>query len=288
MSEIRDPGLLGASQNDALRHPLGHGRMSKEEEFALIEDWRENGNRQAFNKVYLTNMNLVHSLARLYRQVRVNREDLIQEGMVGLAEAIKAIDTKEGVPLGSYASKWIRASFRHYILKHHHIVPFAGTQAQRKLFFKLPQHIPVGRKLTDSERCVVAEKLKTTPDQIRLVEERLKITQASMHHSDPGENFMTDGSEVMPVIDESEGPEELVIKYLDHEKQKIRFAETLEEMEPRQRELIQRRYLIEEGEKRPPHSEFCKEFGISREGVRQIEEKAFKRMKSLFKKEVGK
>lgn len=285
MNDFVEPVSPGSNRDEFYRKASDFDRLTKAEEFELIKDWQKTGNKKAFSQVYLANTKLVYSLARLYRQIPVSRDDLIQEGMVGLAEAINSFDTSEGVPLGSYASQWIRSAFRRYILKNHHIVPFAGTPKQRKLFFKLPQHIPVGRKLTKEERTLVAEKLETTPDQISLIEDRLKITQASLHHNEPDDDFATDGSEVMPVVDESEGPEDLVLSRLEHEKQKARFKRRLYKLTKQERELIYKRYLIEDGEKRPTLKEFSEAFGVTGERVRQIEAKAFKRMESLFKRE---
>lgn len=262
-------------------------RLSSSEEFALIEQWKETGNQKAFDKVYLANAGLVYSLVRLYSQVHVSKEDLIQEGMVGLAESIKAIDTSKGVPLGTYAAQWIKAAMRNYILANHGIVKTATTAAQRKLFFGLRQHLPLEGRLSNADRERLAEKLNVQVSDIRDMEDRFKVTESSVHHTDPGEEFVNDGKEALPLADESEGPEELVFSHIEHEKQKERFKKRLYKLSKQQRELIYKRYLIEDGEKRPTHKEFTESFGVSRERVRQIEAKAFERMKSLFKKEVA-
>lgn len=288
MNEYKEPVSPGGNQDEFLRRSLKAPRLTTDEEFSLIEDWQRNGNTQSFNKVYLGNTKLVYKLARLYKQVPVSKEDLIQEGMVGLAEAIKAIKTSEGVPLGAYAAWWIKAAFRSYILAHHSAIAVKGTQAQKSLFFSLPQHLPSNRRLTEAEREIVAKKLKVSINDIFDMEERFRSTQRSVHHTDPGEDFATDGTEELPLVDETEGPEDLVLNQMEHAKQKIRFQKRLKKLDSQQRALIQKRYLlVGDGEKKPPHREFCEEFGVSRERVRQIEEKAMKRMKSLFRNEVS-
>lgn len=286
MNEFREPMSPGTSHDDFLRRSSSAARLTKDEEFALIEDWKKTGNKQSFNRVYLANTKLVYKLAKLYRQVPVGKEDLIQEGMVGLAEAIKGIDTSKGVPLGAYASRWIKAAFRSYILKNHGVMSVTGTQAQKDLFFSLPKNLPVNRRMSSEERKSVAKKLKVTEIDILNMEDRFRTTQASVHHTDPGDDFVSDGSEALPLTDESEGPEDMVLNQMEYDKQKQRFKKRLYKLDPKQRALIQKRYLIAEGERRPTHQEFCEEFGVSRERVRQIEVKALKRMKSLFKKEL--
>ena len=117
-----------------LRH---HAPISREEEHALAVRWREEGDVEAARQLVLSNLRLVVKIAMEYRRAWTNTLDLIQEGNVGLLEAVQRYDPYQGVKLSSYAVYWIRAYILKYILDNMLSVRRGTTRASRKLFFRL-------------------------------------------------------------------------------------------------------------------------------------------------------
>src|SRR5438128_12649694 len=111
--------------------------LSREEEHELAVRWHEEGDRQAAWKLVTSNLRLVVLVAREYQRALHNLLDLVQEGNVGLLEAIKNFDPYRGIRFPSYAVWWIRAYIIRYIMNNWRMVKVGTTQAQRKLFFNL-------------------------------------------------------------------------------------------------------------------------------------------------------
>src|SRR5438067_5174279 len=126
---------------DALQRYLAEIRripiLSREEEHALALRWREQGDRQAAWKLVTSNLRLVVLVAREYQRALHNLLDLIQEGNVGLMEAVKNFDPYRGIRFPSYAVWWVRAYIYRYLINNWRLVKIGTTQAQRKLFFNL-------------------------------------------------------------------------------------------------------------------------------------------------------
>src|SRR5919106_4513591 len=127
----RDP--LAAYMAEVNRHPL----LSREEEHALAVRFRQTGDFQAAYQLVAANLRLVVKLAHEYHRNPLSLLDLIQEGNIGLMQAVKKYDPYKGVKLSSYASWWIRAYILRFILNNWRLVKVGTTQAQRKLFFNL-------------------------------------------------------------------------------------------------------------------------------------------------------
>ena len=115
------------------RHPL----LDADEEHALAVLWKEDGDREAARKLVSANLRLVVSIARRYERAFRNLLDLVQEGNIGLLEALKNFDPYRGVRFPSYAVWWIRAYVIRYVMNNWRQVKLGTTQAQRKLFFLL-------------------------------------------------------------------------------------------------------------------------------------------------------
>ena len=127
----RDP--LAVYMRDVQRYPL----LSKDEEHDLAVRFFEEDDLEAAKRLVTSNLRLVVKIAYDYRQAYKNILDLVQEGNIGLMQAVKKYDPYKGVKLSSYAAWWIRAYILRYILNNHRLVKVGTTQAQRKLFFNL-------------------------------------------------------------------------------------------------------------------------------------------------------
>ena len=155
---------LQVYMREVQQHPL----LTAEEEHQLAVEYEQTGNVEAAAKLVTSNLRLVVKLAYEYRRAYRNMMDLIQEGNIGLMQAVKRYDPYRGVKLSSYAAWWIRAYMLRYILNNHRMVKIGTTQAQRKLFFNLakekarltamgiePTHDEIAKSLNVEEKDVV-------------------------------------------------------------------------------------------------------------------------------------
>ena len=202
------------------------------------------------------------------------QEDLIQEGTVGLMKAVSRFDPEMGVRLVSFAVHWIRAAIHEYILQNWRVVKVATTKAQRKLFFNLR-----GRKkrlgwLNQAEVEDIAADLSVKPQEVLEMEKRLHAHDAAFDASDDDEEgtFAPAGY----LSDERLDPSELV----EAEEWEAHTAQCLESglatLDERSRLIVTRRWV---DEPKATLHELAAELGVSAERVRQLEAKAFKKLR---------
>ena len=257
-----------------LRH---HAPISREEEHELAVRWVEEGDVEAARQLVLANLRLVVKIAMGYRRAWANTLDLIQEGNVGLMEAVQRYDPYVGVKLSSYAVYWIRACILKFILDNMRSVRMGTTRAQRKLFFRLNKE---KRQLElegfEVEPKLLAERLDVSEDDVRTMEATLSRPDLSMdmpaHRDEPGgttygDNFATEGGSV----EQSVGDAEMQHVFMEHVES---FAEKLS---PRDTRILRARLLAD-----PPLTlaELGTEFGVSRERVRQLEARLLRKMRA--------
>ena len=258
------------------RYPL----LSREEERRWAVEYKESGSVEAAYKLVTSNLRLVVMIAREYQRAFRNLLDLIQEGNVGLMEAVKNFDPYRGVRFPSYAVWWIRAYIIRYIMNNWRMVKIGTTQAQRKLFFNLQKEkdklevegFTPGPKL-------LAQRLDVKESEVIEMDQRLSHRDLStdVPLGDDGEVTM-----LHFLADQKPGPEEHLAetehRRLLNEKME-RFAEGLKDKEL---VIFRQRLLTEE-----PLTlrEIGHKYGISRERVRQIEERLKKKLKAYLTKE---
>ncbi len=259
------------------RFPL----LSREEEHRLAVEYKEYGNLEAAYKLVTANLRLVVMIAREYQRAFKNLLDLIQEGNMGLMEAVKNFDPYRGVRFPSYAVWWIRAYIIRYIMNDWRMVKIGTTQAQRKLFFNLQKE----KEKIESEGLtpgpkLLAQRLNVKEDEVIEMEQRLASRDLSVDVP------MSDDSEATLLHflpDEKQNPEERFAesqyRQLISEKMEL-FAKTLKDKEL----AIYRERLL--NEEPLTLREIGETYGISRERVRQIEERVKKKLKSFLDKEL--
>lgn len=248
-----------------LRH---HAPISREEEHELAVRWVEEGDLDAARHLVLANLRLVVKIAMEYRRAWTNTLDLIQEGNVGLMEAVQRFDPYQGVKLSSYAAYWIRAYILKYILDNMRSVRMGTTRAQRKLFFRLNREKRELERLGyEVEPRLLAERLDVTEADVIEMEGRLAHPDLSMDAplrrdesggATYGDN-VADGDKSAEV---EVGDTELHEVFHEHIE---RFAEKLGE---RDLQILRERILAEEPR---TLADMGREFGVSRERVRQLE-----------------
>jgi RNA polymerase sigma-32 factor len=256
------------------RFPL----LSREEEHELAVQYKEYGDLEAAYKLVTANLRLVVMIAREYQKAFKNLLDLIQEGNMGLMEAVKNFDPYRGVRFPSYAVWWIRAYMIRYIMNDWRMVKIGTTQAQRKLFFNLQKEkekieaegLTAGPKL-------LAQRLNVKEDEVVEMEQRLASRDLSVDVpvGDDDETTMLNFLQ-----DTKQTPEEEVAdtQYRELLRDKMeQFAKGLKDKEL----VIYRERLLNED----PLTlrEIGDKYGISRERVRQIEERVKKKLKSYLK-----
>ena len=262
-----------------LRH---HAPISREEEHDLAVRWHEEGDVEAARRMVLSNLRLVVKIAMEYRRAWTNTLDLIQEGNVGLMEAVQRFDPYKGVKLSSYGVYWIRAYILKYILDNMRSVRMGTTRAQRKLFFRLNREKrELERQGYEVEPKLLAERLEVTEDDVIDMEARLSQPDVSMAAPTlRGEGDATFG-DFLPApgdtAEENVGRSEL--QEVFNENVRL-FAKDLGD---RDRQILDQRVLAE-----TPRTlaEMGEEFGVSRERVRQVEAKLLSRLRAFMKEKM--
>jgi RNA polymerase sigma-32 factor len=259
------------------RFPL----LTREEEHRLAVEYKEYGNLEAAYALVTANLRLVVMIAREYQKAFKNLLDLIQEGNMGLMEAVKNFDPYRGVRFPSYAVWWIRAYMIRYIMNDWRMVKIGTTQAQRKLFFNLQKEKEKleAEGLTPGPK-LLAQRLNVKEDEVVEMEQRLAHRDLSVDVP------LVEGEEATMLNflpDEKQSPEEQFAdaqyRQLLREKMEL-FAKTLKDKEL----VIYRERLL--NEEPITLREIGDKYGISRERVRQIEERVKKKLKNYLSKEL--
>ena len=280
---VADPKAPGVSQASALTAYMSqlrhHAPITREEEHELALRWAEEGDVEAAKQLVLANLRLVVKIAMEYRRAWTNTLDLIQEGNVGLAEAVQRFDPHQGVKLSSYGVYWIRAYILKYILDNMRSVRLGTTRASRKLFFRLNKEKRELERLGfEAEPKLLAERLDVTEDDVIDMEARLSRPDVSFDaplRSDEGDG-MTFGDRMIAPGMSSEavvGGQELREVFLG------RIADFAESLSERDLQILNERILADEPR---TLADLGTEFEVSRERVRQLEAKLVKRLRGYM------
>ena len=249
--------------------------LTKEEEIELAIRYREKKDQEAGQKLILSNLRLVVKIAMdFHRYWMKNLMDLIQEGNVGLMQAIRKFDPHKGIKFSYYASFWIKAYILKFIMENWKLVKIGTTQAQRKLFFNLTKE--KDRLLSlgyDPEPRLLAERLDVKKDEIIEMAQRLGGWEVSLD-APIKEDAKQDYSSFL------RSPEIGADELLSVRERKELLREKLEEyrntLSEKQRDIFDNRILAENP---LTLQELGDKYSISRERVRQIQEKILKKAK---------
>jgi RNA polymerase sigma-32 factor len=256
--------------------------LTKEEEHQLALTYRENKDPDAVYKLITSNLRLVVKIAfEFHRAWVMNLLDLIQEGNIGLMQAVKKFDPYRGVRLSSYASFWIRAYILRFILDNWRLVKIGTTQAQRRLFFNLQKEKTKLEALGYSaEPKKLAEAIGVKEKEVIQMDQRMSSWEASLDAPmrDDAERSLMD---FLPASKELiDGKlEDNEIKSILYEKLKD-FKKTLKDKELY---IYQNRILAENP---ATLQEIGDKYGITRERTRQIEERLLRKIKDFLKEEI--
>jgi RNA polymerase sigma-32 factor len=250
----------------------------------LAVRYREHGDVDAARQLVTSNLRLVVKIAYDYRRAYRNVMDLIQEGNIGLMQAVKKYDPYKGVKLSSYAAWWIRAYILRFILNNWRLVKLGTTQAQRKLFFNLNKEkarlSAMGIEPTPES---IAKSLDVSVDDVTSMDRRLSAGEMSLDTPVSGDESKSQSRvDLMPAlggrVDELLADEELGRMLHD---EMHRFGETLKGKE---HQIFYERLVADD-----PRTlqELGTDFGVSRERVRQLEKRLQDRLKKYLEERLG-
>lgn len=253
--------------------------LSAEEEYALAVKFKKENDLEAARQLVVSHLRLVASIARGYMGYGLPQADLIQEGNIGLMKAVKRFDPDRGVRLVSFAMHWIKAEMHEYIVRNWRLVKIATTKAQRKLFFNLRSMRTGLNTLQPAEVAHIAKELNVKPEEVLEMEARLNGHEISLeadHDDDNDEHY----SPIAYLQDESLEPSDALQAKQAEIAETTGLAHALQSLDERSRRVVEARWLQEAGGQ--TLHELADEFGVSAERIRQIEQKAMQKMKTLM------
>ena len=254
--------------------------LTQEEEVKLARDLREKNDLGAAQKMVLSHLRLVVSIARGYLGYGLPHADLIQEGNIGLMKAVKRFDPAQNVRLVSYAMHWIKAEIHEYILKNWRLVKVATTKAQRKLFFNLRSHKEGLDAMTPAQVEALAKTLDVKREEVIEMETRLSGRDIALESptDDDDDKF----APIAYLSSESSEPTR-VIEAKQYDRMQSEGLETaLSKLDDRSRRIVEARWLANDDGSGATLHELADEFGVSAERIRQIEAVALKKMKTAL------
>jgi RNA polymerase sigma-32 factor len=269
---LSNEGGLSAYLEQIKKFPM----LAAEEEYMLAKNWKTTGNVKAAEKLVTSHLRLVAKIAMGYRGYGLPVNEMISEGNVGLMQAVKKFEPEKGFRLATYAMWWIRASIQEYILRSWSLVKIGTTTAQKKLFFNLKK---IKNKIAPQSEGDLR------PEHVNEIANKLDVKEhevISMNRRLSGKEFSLNAQ---VGEDGDEWQDWLVDKELDHD---LKFAHQ-EEMRQRQSLLKDSIKILNEREREILYSrrlndkpttleDLSKKYKVSRERVRQIENKAFEKL----------
>jgi RNA polymerase sigma-32 factor len=267
-------GSLDAYLERVSRIPV----LSREDERALAERFRSEGDLEAARELVLSHLRFVVHIARGYSGYGLPIGDLIQEGNVGLMKAVKRFDPSMNVRLVSFGVHWIRAEIHEYVLRNWRLVKIATTKAQRKLFFNLRRLKKNLSWLSAEETAAVARDLGVSPGEVTEMEKRLAARDLSFDpapEADDEELYSPAAYLPAPDADPAEQVEDA--ESADDSSERLRGA--LGRLDTRSRDIVQRRWMSED--KATLH-ELAGKYGVSAERIRQIESSALGKLRGMM------
>ena len=252
--------------------------LEKDEEFYLINDWRDNKTPRSLQKILNSYLRLAVSYARKYSSYGLPIDDLIHEGVLGIMHALEKFDTSKDFRLSTYASWWIRASIQDYILKNWSVVRTGSTASQKALFFnlkKIKQQInDVSREfMGQNEINKVSNMLNVKSIDVQNMESRL--TGGDVHLNQKVDNE-TENDLMSLLADDRQNPEETFEEFNDKNIKKDFINKAIDTLNDREKTIIRLRKFRE---KSITLDELGQKLKISKERVRQIETKALDKLK---------
>jgi len=271
--------------NQFIRRVMREDLLERQEELELALAWRDHQDERALHRLVMAYSRLVVSVASKFRHYGLPVGDLIQEGNIGIMQAANRFDPDREVRFSTYSVWWIRASIQDYVLRNWSIVRTGTTSAHKSLFFKLRRlRARIGEAdggaLTTDGREQIAESIGVSVNDVQHMEMRMSGADASLNMM-VGEN--SDNSIQDFLVDDRPNPEQSAMMATDAVTLSAWLKDALEDLSDRERVIIQRRRLEEEGS---TLEQLGFDFGVSKERIRQLEARAFNKIRDNLERRV--
>ncbi len=258
--------------------------LEREEEQALAQAWKDNKDQEARNRIAMAHMRLVISMAGRFRNFGLPLGDLVQEGYIGLLEAAARFEPERQVRFSTYASWWIRASIQDYVLRNWSIVRGGTSSAQKALFFNLRRlraRLARGDAHLTSEAMhqEIAAALGVSTADVRTMDARLSSSDISLQAPISSAEGESGGSRLEFLTSDAPLPDEQAVDSIDGERRRHWLHSALGQLNEREMKIIRARRLTENG---ATLEELGILLGISKERVRQIENRALEKLKAAL------
>ena len=282
---IRKSFNISVDQNDIsryLREIQKFPILTHENEIKLANEWRNSKSSSAAHQLINSHLRLVVKLAMKYRGYGLQLSELISEGNLGLIQSLERFDPDKGFRLSTYAMWWIRASIQEYILHSWSLVKIGTTAAQKKLFFNLRSLKGKLKALDDGDLppelvTEIAERLDVAENEVVDMNRRLAGHDHSLNNPYSADN---EDEWINGIQDERDNHENNFIQRDELLKRKDMLMIALKNLDERERRILTQRRLVDDP---LTLDELSKSFGISRERVRQVEVRAFEKLRKVVK-----
>ncbi len=257
--------------------------LTSEEEYGYAVRFRDTGDIDAAHHLVTSHLRLVAKIAMGYRGYNVPVADLIAEGNIGLMKAVKKFEPERGFRLATYAMWWIRAAITEYILRTWSLVKMGTLAAQKKLFFSLRRikrqlEIVDSGELNIDQAAEIAEHMDVSTSDVIDMNRRLSVRDLSLNA--PMSRDKEESAEFQDtLVDETPSPEALVAAQEEGDQRHEALHQAMASLPERERHIVTERWLRED-----PRTleDLGKEFGISRERVRQLEARALDKIRKTL------
>jgi RNA polymerase sigma-32 factor len=260
--------------------------LEKDQEYALAKRWRELGDRDAADQLVTSHLRLAAKIAMGYRGYGLPVSEIIAEGNIGLIQALNRFEPEKGFRFATYAMWWIRASIQDYVLRSWSLVKIGTTTNQKKLFFKLR---------SAKSKIAALESGDLNPEHVALIAKSLDVTDRDV--VDMNRRLGGDKSINAPIrddgeagewqdhlVDPSPSPETIVVEQDEKEHQLKALLAAIDVLDGRERSIFKARHLVDDPQ---TLEELALQFNVSRERIRQIEVRAFEKVRKATRKRLA-
>jgi RNA polymerase sigma-32 factor len=260
--------------------------LTASQEVAYARRWREHGDREAAYCLVTSHLRLAAKIAMRYRRYGLPTADLVSEANLGLMQAVKRFEPERGFRLATYAMWWIKASVQEYIMRSWSLVKMGSTAAQKRLFFrlgKLKSKISASGEgdLRPDQVDYISEQLKVSPPEVVAMDRRLR-GDVSLNVVIGDDDTAAEWQDSLS--DSSPDPENQLMEADDWRRRQAALSDALKVLTARERAILEARMLADEPK---TLDELARQHRVSRERIRQIEQRAFQRVRNAVRARVA-
>ncbi|MBI1276334.1 RNA polymerase sigma factor RpoH [bacterium] len=259
--------------------------LEAQEEYMLARRYLDHGDMEAAHRMVTSHLRLVVKIASGFRGYGLPFAEMVSEGNIGLMHAVKRFDPEKGFRLSTYAMWWIKAAIQEYILRSWSLVKVGASQAHKKLFFNLNRikhriRAADDGNLTHEQVSQIANELGVDEEDVVAMNHRMIASDRPLNATMGGDSD-TQWMDVLP--DERDNQEVMLGEYQEATQRQNKLRDALGQLNERERDILSGRRLTDPA---VTLEELSQKYGISRERVRQIENRAFEKLQALVAPQV--